>query len=814
GSAEPVFIVGDPKQSIYGFRNADLHAYFEAGARAASHYTLLENQRATRELIAAQNALFGANRAAFAQDELVYRPVHAGARVREALVDPAPCAPLTVWSLPGGDDGGTLLRADAHAAAIRASAAEIARLLGDAKANRARLGDRALDAADIAVLVRTHAQGVDVKAALAALRVGSVELAQESVFRTTDAQEVERILAAVLEPERTDALRAALATQTLGLDARAIAALADDEATFTARIEAFAAYRATWLARGFGVMYRRLLTDERVAARMLARDDGERRMTNLLHLGEQLQGAAADGLAPDALLRWLSTRRREKSGDEALQLRLESDRNLVRIVTIHKAKGLEYPIVFCPFYWSRWYRRRDRADLREYHEHGRAILDFTPADKDDPASQSIDARIRFEDASEALRLIYVAVTRAVHRCYLIAGTYAVPPHGSQKESCHALGNWLVAGDGMTLDRWLDADRAPADIARAWRALAASAPTVALVPLPAAPGVPLADPARDPATIAALPPPARIAFGWRIGSFSALAQGAVSERAAADHDGRAVELDAAMPTHAAADPAAPAQERATIDPDDIARFPRGAAAGECLHAVFERIDFADPRGWRAIIAGALREFPPARGAAADPVRLAPMVERMLHDVVATPLPFGATLASVKPARRLAELKFTFPAPSVVPARLHDAVVAEGYAMPRLAPGTLAGYLNGYIDLVFEHDARYYVLDWKSNYLGSSSADYARRSIAAAMASHSYHLQQLVYALALDRYLRRRIRDYAPAAHFGGVLYLFVRGVRPAWRDDNGAPAGVYFDRPAPQALARIAAALGEREARFP
>jgi len=133
------------------------------------------------------------------------------------------------------------------------------------------------------------------------------------------------------------------------------------------------------------------------------------------------------------------------------------------------------------------------------------------------------------------------------------------------------------------------------------------------------------------------------------------------------------------------------------------------------------------------------------------------------------------------------------------------------MPRLAPGTLEGYLNGYIDLVFEHAGRYYVLDWKSNHLGATAGDYGREAVASAMAAHGYHLQALVYALALDHYLRRRIGDYAHATHFGGVLYLFVRGVRPAWRNADRTPAGVWFDCPTPATLARVAAALGGREA---
>jgi exodeoxyribonuclease V beta subunit len=289
------------------------------------------------------------------------------------------------------------------------------------------------------------------------------------------------------------------------------------------------------------------------------------------------------------------------------------------------------------------------------------------------------------------------------------------------------------------------------------------------------------------------PPRTIAGGWRIGSFSALAQGAISEDAAADHDAR-------LPARDDADTAAPAAS------DDIVRFPRGAAAGECLHAILERIDFTEPRGWHAIVAATLAEFPPGRGDV-DGARLAPMVERMLHDVTSTPLPFGGTLAALPRTRRLAELGFTFPARDLDTSRLRDAVVAAGYPMPRLAPGRLHGYLNGYVDLVFEHAGRYYVLDWKSNHLGNAPSGYAPAAIAHAMRDHGYHLQQLIYAVALDRYLQRRLPRYDRELHFGGVLYLFIRGVRPAWHTDDGAQTGVYYDRPSAATLDRVAAALG-------
>jgi len=256
-------------------------------------------------------------------------------------------------------------------------------------------------------------------------------------------------------------------------------------------------------------------------------------------------------------------------------------------------------------------------------------------------------------------------------------------------------------------------------------------------------------------------------------------------------------------------------------DDIVRFPRGAAAGECLHAVFERIDFTDPADWPAKIADVLRlhraTLPGSSGpAAADTDALrARMLQRMLYDVLATPLPVNTTrplrLSDVPRARRLVEMEFHLPAHRLEDRSLNTALADLGYTVPRLAFGTLRGYLKGFIDLVVEHDGRYFIVDWKSNHLGDAAADYAEASLAAAMVEHGYHVQALLYGVALDRLLRRRLPGYDPERHFGGALYLFVRGVRPGWTTGLGAPCGLHFDRPAPEAIACLSALFEAAEA---
>ncbi len=501
----PVFLVGDPKQAIYSFRHADLHAYLRARQTASRVYTLAHNQRSTPGLIEALNGLFSARPDAFMLEGLAYHRVEAGNRERKRFCDrTAERADLQVWTLPVTPDGDPIRKSDARTSAAQATAAEIARLVTEGEAGRITIGDRKLRPADIAVLVRTHAQGSAVKRALAALAIGSVEMSQASVFQSPDAEEVERVLIAISQPSRDALLRGALATEMLGCDAARIAEISADEAALMGYLQRFADYREVWLRRGVGVMYRRLLSDENVSARMLRRDDGERRLTNLLHLGEQIHQAAAAHESPDALLRWLATKRRDGAAEEVAQLRLESDRNLVKIVTVHKAKGLEFGIVFCPFLWDGNARfGGPKPEGREYHDaEGTAVIDFR-LDAEIGDDRDIRNAIRLEESAESLRLIYVALTRAVHRCYLIAGTYTSSSFGrpTTGESTKSLLNWLVASGGESPTSWCDGKRSPADIAAAWQALAARlAPHLAVAALPAARGAGIAPADFAPASL--------------------------------------------------------------------------------------------------------------------------------------------------------------------------------------------------------------------------------------------------------------------------------------------------------------------------
>lgn len=795
----PMFMVGDPKQAIYSFRAADLHTYLAARENADAAYTLAVNQRSTPAIIEAGNRLFGANDRAFVLNGLEYPPVRPGTRRRPPLSDVRDVADFTVWWLPDADE--PLPKDEAQQACARATAAEVARLLAGASRGEVLVGDEPLAPGDIAVIVQTHRQGALMKSMLAEHSVGSVELTQDSVFASEEAETLLRVLRAVEAPGDVRALRAALATELFGLDATALYRMQTSDASDAeaiAWIERLQRYRQLWTDRGFSAMWRTLMRELGLAARLVAQSGGERRLTNFMHLAELAQARWAEQPGMPALLRWLASQRNASGGEEA-QLRLESDQNLVQIVTVHKSKGLEYGVVFCPFLWDGSVRDGGGLEGLEYHDGATAVIDFTDAaGKGSPAA----AALRQEQSAEQVRLLYVALTRAVYRCYLAAGIYS--SRRSVKEACGGMLNWLAAGQGTTFDVWIastiDADERVESIRSAWRALVGG--PLDVVPLPVGDALDgdtrvLHDAAPELTTRVST---RALREAWRIGSFSGLLAGmhtgpqlgggqlSAPERTRPDYDAQAN----AGPTFAL-----PPEGDDTWPPaDDILRFPRGPAAGESLHRVFELADFQSRAQWSHAVSRALRERPPGRGAEQNDAWRA-MMTNMLSDTLATPLRPGMQLADVSLAERLTEMEFTYPADAVSLDALRGLLRQFGYPDLPLDATVLRGYLKGFIDLVFRHSGQWWILDWKSNYLGTAPENYGGDGLREAMAEHGYHLQYLLYTLALHRYLRRRLPDYDYDRDMGGSLYLFVRGVRPDWASAHLAGEevpGVFFDKP--------------------
>jgi exodeoxyribonuclease V beta subunit len=572
------------------------------------------------------------------------------------------------------------------------------------------------------------------------------------VFTSAEAADLLRWLQAVADPLDAPLARAAYATATVGLDLAALARLVTDETAWDVRLAELQGLRRVWRQQGVLTLVRQTLHALDLPARWLgaadAPADGERRLTNLLHLGELLQAAASQLDGEQSQIRWLAEQIQGAggTGDERI-VRLESDAALVKVVTVHKSKGLEYPVVFLPFAASfREESRRGRRFVTWVDADGRRALDFTLGD------EAMDSADR-ERLREELRLLYVALTRARHALWLGVGLLKGGKAGGHKLDRSALGYLLGGGQGELsaalvrerLQGWADPADAPGSVAvqtladRAghtrWR------PDTAAVHLADAPVY-----------------TARFDREWAVGSFTGLAK---------DLEGPGGAEGLPPGFGRVADPL----------PDPWHAFPRGAQAGNFLHELLQRLA---EEGFDRRDAPPVQSWLRRRCESAGHTDHTEGVLAWLDAALTTPLPplGGCALAEIGGV--LPEMEFWMPSKALHSAALDRVCrthLLPGRPRPALVERTLQGLLMGFADLVFAHGGRWWVLDYKSNTLGLTDADYHADALDAALLAHRYDVQAALYLLALHRLLRLRLgEDYDPAQHLGGAVYLFLRGVR--------------------------------------
>ncbi len=823
GGADPangrLFVVGDPKQSIYRFRGADVFAYLEAQDRLSASgesLSLAHNYRSTDGLIRAVNALFS-RPLPFVLPEFDF--LAAGSPedhepkqldVQDAGDDPAP---FQIVLIPK-DAGPRRTKPDLIRLAAERAAREIARLVALGEDGRATLtggseGPRPVAGGDIAALVRTNRQGRAVAQALRDLGIDSVEMGTDNVFDSAEADALHRLLRALCLDESeygaTPLLRGALAADLFGLDMRELAGLRDDDDAWGRWRGRAGAWTGIWQERGIATLMRHILFagDPDCSEHLLRYPDGPRRLTNYLHLTDLLHEAETRRRpSRQGLLDWFRRSRAEsRASDETAQLRLESDEKLVKIVTVHRAKGLEYPIVFYPFAWDGRPppSGRNRNPTAEYYDRNGKIpvLDLNPSDE-------AYGRERVEEHADELRLLYVALTRAECRCVV---TWA-PDGGAE----HAPLAWLLhdrtGGDGDPVGL-LDekAARLKGLSDAEWRAEAHAFAgradgAVSVRDLAAAP------PSDGPRSGAGGSEPlAARELGRELGairqrtSYSALSAGAPAHAPAHDRDEVDLpERDEATAIQEAADRglrAAPPEEGPTVH-----SFPRGGRSGRCLHEIFER-RLGDARGesLEDTCEAALIRYG-FQGKWLGVVRT--LVENGLETPLVPPGEAGAVFRLSDLKQPIVELEFHLPLRKLQLATLARRLEEHGYEH-RLAPGDgeIDGFLHGFIDLVTRHDGRWYAIDYKSNWLGPDLASYSEAAIARSMSQHGYQLQYLLYLTALHRLLRLRLPDYDYDRHIGGALYLFLRGMRP-----NAPGSGVFRDRPSRACIEAIDACFDE------
>ena len=750
-------LIGDPKQAIYGFRGADIFSYLDARVAigAAHTHRLSVTRRATPRLANGLNALYGqAQTPQFLLPGIDYVPVQSAldkenTGFARAGVDQPP---LRFWHL---DLAGKL--SISKSAMVQRMASIAAERIDALLRDEYTLDGAPLAPGDLAILVRDHIEADAMRRALARRGRDVAFLNRGSVFASEGAGLVRLLLIALSDPNDDARVRAVLASKLGGWGATELAQSMTDDAGWQVQLERFHRLAEISGSRGVLAMLRAAVREFELAGRWLPAPDGARLLTDMRHVGEMLQSESARLGGGARLQRWLEQRMADTQPCEEHLVRLESDEALLKIVTFHGAKGLEYPVVILPFVSAARvstqgvYHERDEAAASGVVH--RAVLDIS-----DASHQEVDR----ERLAEDLRLLYVGLTRAKRACFV--GVANCVSKGVEM-TASALGRLLLSdgtavSDGAIAAALVQLTSRCADIAVERTAASAEQRMTAGAKAPASEALHCREFI------------GRIDTSWRIASYSSITRDANADYTAPGADDE--------------DPASTASMHDGSDVDAAIQyqFSRGANAGVLLHKLLERWPAADagPNLQNEFVASELR----AAGIAHDTARVSAVVGWIEQIRTLRLAPLAIALRDLVHVR--AELEFQLPLARVPTARLWQILQRHGYRADALPSQSLHGMLKGFIDLVFEHDGRYCIVDYKSNFLGGHAGAYAHANLVAAMRSHRYDLQFLFYALALRRWLAVH---GTPGATLD-VFYLFLRGV-------SAPGGGIYHHVPSPAVL---------------
>ncbi|MCD4675961.1 MAG: exodeoxyribonuclease V subunit beta, partial [Desulfobacula sp.] len=748
----PFFMIGDPKQAIYAFRGGDIFAYLKASKESDQRFTLEKNYRSAPLLVEGINKVFSSSMNPFLYEPIEFLKVTTPVTAANSLIKNDKFVPPLQFCFIKRDEHsldrqGFVGKETAVRIIPKTVAADIGCLLQSDKLLKSKdsLDPQKISPKDIAVLVRTNKQAQQIQRALSDLDIPSYLSKTGSVFDSDQAIDLHDILWAVYNPDHKGSIKAALCTSVFSFSSDMIVELDDKEELFFEWQDRFREYKVIWESKGFVSMVMALFHSDEAFLKTNSRLD-ERGLTNFYHLLELIsQACLKQQLSPYYLLKWYARQLFKVNRDEFVdELRLESDKKAVAIVTIHKSKGLEYPIVYLPYLWEG--PQKPSLENIFFHDPEKdhkltlhlGSIDFTN-------SQNYFEK---EEKAEQRRLLYVALTRASSMCRIIWG-------GFKSVEISALGSMLHLNgckDDESMIKDLEQIKAPADQSILVQ------PYNGELPGRFSDRTESAKPKLSAKEISR-----RTKAFWKMSSFSAVTHLAHPQtfqgREKSDSGGAGPLIT-------------------------LADFPKGAGSGDFFHSVFETLDFT--KGSEEILP--LVQLKSDISGFSDH-QLIQMAETSVSQVLETRLSSGTSkfcLKDIRPDQRFNEMEFLFPAQSFQMSSVKKVFKQSdpkfkttGYVnkLSQLTAQSFKGFLKGFIDLVIHHQGKWYIIDYKSNYLGDTYDQYSQDAMLDAMSDHHYFLQYHLYLVALHRYLGLRLKDYDYDRHFGGIFYLFIRGMHP-------------------------------------
>lgn len=795
-------LIGDPKQAIYAFRGGDIATYLRAKQDIAEHarghlFTMDTNWRSSPSMVSAVNQVFEFQENAFMAEAIPFHPVNAAKGMPEALEGQAAINVGLLSNSGRKKEALTSILADHCVERILA-------LLAQGNASYS----------DIAVLVRSGAEAELMKQRLAAYGVSASYEGKSNIYHSLEAQSIYVLLAAIAEPTDDYLVMRCLSDLFFCLDDERLIEIKNDDTVWDEYLDLFNELHRYWLRFGVLAAIRKAMHGLGVFAAW-RHDDAqgslwERRLSNVNQLAELLQNQSQKIRGHFALLRWFRQNITSSVlADDDSRLRLESDEQLIRIITIHKSKGLEYPYVFLPFFFS-----GRGADLAWFYDAaGKLNLDLAKQEKN-------IALVERERLAEDIRLLYVALTRAKYLCYIgttfYKGAGQVSLGLAKTAWAYVLSRQSLI-DGLDEESYHDSLEALASNSNGCIAVSVVDETGLSEQLKrydselsnqylgqenegqvqgSSTGLTSEVLERDLSSL------------WRIHSFTALMQ---------ENHARQLRLGLLSPSRKVIQKSerelSANSGEAENDGLSIFDFPRGSKAGTFLHTLFESIEFETVQP--LVKTKSNGELLSLEEMISDKLSLTRLVDddmlsawadylsQWLRNVLSVPLSQGFSLSQLSKDDFQAELEFYFKVDVCQSARFNALLRSHIKDFPSLDFATFNGHLKGAIDLVFVNQGQYFLLDYKSNFLGDQLEDYQCEKLQAAMLEHRYDLQYLIYCLALHRYLKARLgSSYSYERDFGGVYYLYLRGMPlsdpadQAGASEQPAQTGVYFTKPQP------------------